>query len=86
MNTPQTSHHHERPLSAVTGASRGIGREVESELARRGYDLILGAEDDELEAAAAAVRHECAGVWTVRGDLREPAGVDAFYTRGSSEH
>jgi len=81
MNTPQTSHDDERPLGAVTGASRGIGREVASELARRGYDLILGAEDDELEAAAAAVRHEGAGVWTVRGDLREAAGVDAFYTR-----
>lgn len=63
----------------MTGASSGIGREVASELARRGYDLVLGAEDDELEAAAEAVRQEGAGVATVRCDLREPAGVEAFY-------
>jgi short-subunit dehydrogenase len=69
----------DRPLAAVTGASSGIGLEVALVLARRGYDLILNAEDDELDAAAAAVSSEGAHVRSVRGDLREPAEVDALH-------
>ncbi|HEY0524522.1 MAG TPA: SDR family NAD(P)-dependent oxidoreductase [Stellaceae bacterium] len=37
----------------VTGANRGIGREVARQLAERGYAVLLGARDPEKGAAAA---------------------------------
>src|ERR1700712_2208189 len=69
----------DRPLAAVTGASSGIGLEVAIALARRGYDLIINAEDDDLDAAAAAVRSAGAQVRSVRGDLRHAAEVDQLH-------
>jgi len=33
------------PAALVTGASRGIGREVAVELAREGYTVLLGVRD-----------------------------------------
>jgi uncharacterized protein len=68
-----------RPLAAVTGASSGIGLELALELARRGYDLVLAAEDAELDAAAAAVRDLGAHVDVVRCDLRDGEGVERLH-------
>ena len=75
MSDDQTPAADRRPLALVTGASSGIGRELALELARRGHDLVLVAEDAELDDAAAEVRAEGAQVRTVRCDLREPASV-----------
>jgi short-subunit dehydrogenase len=69
----------QRPLAAVTGASSGIGREIALELARRGYDLVLGAEDAELGAAVTAVESHGAHAKAVRSDLRDASGVQAFH-------
>jgi uncharacterized protein len=68
-----------RPLAAVTGASSGIGLEIARELARRGFDLVICAEDDELDAAAAALQEPGARVEAVRCDLRDEAGVRRFW-------
>jgi uncharacterized protein len=68
-----------RPLAAVTGASSGIGKELALELARRGFDLVVCAEDGELVAAAEAMRLEGAHVKAVRSDLRSAEGVAAFH-------
>jgi NAD(P)-dependent dehydrogenase (short-subunit alcohol dehydrogenase family) len=56
----------DRRLAAVSGASSGIGYELALDLAGRGYDLVINAEDAELEQAAAAVKDAGAGVTTVR--------------------
>jgi uncharacterized protein len=74
-----------RPLAAVTGASSGIGREIAIELARRGYDLVIAAEDDELAGAAAAIEAEGAGVDSVRCDLRDASAVETFHSAITSD-
>src|SRR5205823_13594405 len=69
-----------------------IGLELAKSLARRGYDLVLNAEDAELDGAADAVRQEGAQVTAVRADLRQAAGVDEVHDairadgRRSEEH
>lgn len=68
-----------RPLAAVTGASSGIGRELALELARRGYDLVICAEDAELDPAADEARRLGATVEAIRCDLRDPEEVARFH-------
>jgi uncharacterized protein len=68
-----------RPLAVVTGASSGIGLELALQFADNGFDLILNAEGEGLEEAAAQCRERGADVTTVRQDLRSPAGVEALY-------
>jgi uncharacterized protein len=58
-----------RPLALVTGASSGIGLELAKQFAEHGYDLVVAAEDDELDTAAATLRAMGAHVSPVRGDL-----------------
>jgi uncharacterized protein len=58
-----------RPLALVTGASSGIGLELAKQFAEHGYDLVVAAEDDELDAAAETLRGLGAAVSPVRGDL-----------------
>ena len=45
-----------RPLALVTGASSGIGLELAKQFAEHGYDLVVAAEDAELDHAAAQLR------------------------------
>ncbi|MGY1667245.1 SDR family NAD(P)-dependent oxidoreductase [Geodermatophilus sp. SYSU D00696] len=59
----------DRPLALVTGASSGIGLELAKQFAEHGYDLVVAAEDDELDAAAETLRGMGAAVAPVRGDL-----------------
>ncbi len=72
-------------MAAVTGASSGIGREIAVELAGRGYDLVITAEDDELTSAAAAVEAQGATVRAVQCDLRKASDVEAFGSTISSD-
>lgn len=69
----------ESSFAVVTGASSGIGLELALLLAADGYDLVLCAEDDGLEAAAARCRAAGVEVQAFRADLRRADGVQALY-------
>jgi short-subunit dehydrogenase len=69
------------PLAVVTGASSGIGLSLARGLVGRGYDVVMAAEDAELESAAVQVRGvgEAREVVAVRADLSLPEGVTDLY-------
>ncbi len=64
-----------RPLAVVTGASSGIGFELARQFADHGYDLVVAAEDDELEQATKELSVS-AQVIPVKVDLAEYTGVE----------
>lgn len=69
-----------RPLAMVTGASSGIGRELARQFAEHGFDLVVNAEDDRLDAAAADLHTAGADVRAVRADLRTADGVERLWS------
>ena len=67
----------DKPVAIVTGASRGIGRAITQELARRGYRLALVARDS--GALEAAARKLAADSHTFACDVRDAAAVKAAF-------
>lgn len=66
----------DRAIALVTGANRGIGREVVRQLAQGGFTAILGARDpDKGEAAAAELRGHGLGVEFRRIDVADAESV-----------
>jgi len=65
-----------RPLALVTGASSGIGRELAKEAANHGYDLLIAADQPEIEAAATELRALNVNVDALQVDLSTTEGVD----------
>jgi short-subunit dehydrogenase len=65
-----------KPLAVITGASSGIGRELAKQFAQHGYDLLITAEDAELDSAARELQGLGAGVEAVRADLSEHDAVE----------
>jgi short-subunit dehydrogenase len=71
----------DRQLAVVTGASSGIGFELAKVFAEEGFDLIVAAEDQELEPAARELGQIGRGVDSVRVDLSRPEGVEELYEK-----
>ncbi|NLT07801.1 MAG: SDR family NAD(P)-dependent oxidoreductase [Solirubrobacterales bacterium] len=62
------------PVALVTGAGRGIGREVAGQLAERGHVVLAGVRDGErADAVAAEIGHGARGVEL---DVGDPASVE----------
>jgi uncharacterized protein len=65
-----------RPLALVTGASTGIGYELARCCCENGFDLLICADEPEIERAAEQLRGESAEVHVVQADLATLEGVD----------
>ena len=69
-----------RPLAVVTGASTGIGLELARQCAQNGFDLVIAADEAEIDSAAQSLRTEGATVTPVIADLSTLKGVDKLVT------
>jgi short-subunit dehydrogenase len=65
-----------RKLAVVTGASTGIGLELARQCAKHNWDLVIAANEPEIEAAANELRREGGEVEAVQADLATLEGVD----------
>jgi NAD(P)-dependent dehydrogenase (short-subunit alcohol dehydrogenase family) len=71
----------DRPVAVVTGANRGIGREVVRQLAAQGYLTVLSSRDDQRgRAAADELGGDEAGVVARQLDVADDASVRAAAT------
>jgi uncharacterized protein len=72
---------HDISFAVVTGASSGIGKELARVAAKRGADLLIVAEHDDIHAAAAELAVYERQVIALEADLSTKQGVDALYAR-----
>jgi uncharacterized protein len=75
------NHQEQRPFAVVTGASSGIGFELARVFAAEGFDLLITAEDEEIDAAQRELNQIAASVECTRGDLSTEQGVQRLYER-----
>jgi len=68
-----------RQFAVVTGASSGIGFELARCCAENGFDLLIAADEPQIDAAAERLRAIGTTVEAVEVDLATKAGVDALY-------
>ncbi len=73
-----------RGVAVVTGANRGIGREVVARLAARGVTTVLGARDEQRGRDAA--RRMTGPVVVRRLDVTDPASVEELAAWLRAEH
>ena len=68
-----------RPFAVVTGASTGIGVELARLALKDGHDVLIVANEPEIETAANDLRSDNSGsVETLQADLSTRHGVDAL--------
>ncbi|HEU5044882.1 MAG TPA: SDR family oxidoreductase [Nocardioidaceae bacterium] len=76
-----------RPLTVVTGGSRGIGAATAVRLAAAGHDLVLGylSDRDAAERTAEQVRARGAQCRVVPADVTDPAAVDQLFDEAADQ-
>jgi glucose 1-dehydrogenase len=74
-----------RPLTLITGGTRGIGAAVARRLAAEGHDLVLGyvRDEDAATRTRAAVESFGASCRLVRADLTTDEGIDALFAEAA---
>ncbi|MFC1434439.1 SDR family NAD(P)-dependent oxidoreductase [Streptacidiphilus sp. N1-3] len=77
----------QRPVTVVTGGSRGIGAAICARLAADGHDLAIGYRSDAAaaEAVARTVRAAGAACVTVAVDTADATSVDHLFTTTATE-
>lgn len=75
-----------RPLTVVTGGTRGIGAATARRLAADGHDLVISYATDRAaaEATAAGLRDAGAACELVRADVADPEQVDLLFDRAAA--
>src|SRR5215207_2152126 len=68
-----------KQLAVVTGASTGIGYELASQCAKHGFDLVVAADEPEINAAADVFRREGVAVDAIEANLATTEGCDRLY-------
>lgn len=70
-----------RPAALVTGASRGLGKAIALEMARRGFAVAVNyrARADEAEAVARQIREQGGDAEAMGADVTRPAEVEALF-------
>jgi uncharacterized protein len=66
----------QRPFAVVTGASSGIGYYLAKQCAEHGFDLLIAADEPEIEKAAENLRAFGVEVIALQADLAQTSGVD----------
>ncbi len=67
-------------FAVVTGASSGIGYELARQFAENGWDVLIAAEDEDIEQAATDLRRDGQNqIHAVRVDLATYDGVEELY-------
>lgn len=62
------------PVAVITGASRGLGRALAAELARRGWALVVDARTEgDLDEAVTSLGSAGVPVTAIAGDVADPA-------------
>lgn len=72
----------EAKIALVTGASKGVGKGIALELARRGYDVWINYHSDAAGADATAAEIAAMGrqAWTVQAHVGRADEVEAMFT------
>lgn len=84
MTDPQDAQ--ERPVAVITGANRGIGRDVARQLAGHGFMVVAGSRDPGQGERTARQLDPAGGTVIARRlDVTDPATVDAA-ARWTGEH
>jgi short-subunit dehydrogenase len=73
-----------RQLAIVTGASTGIGYELAKICAKNGFDLVVVADEPEINQAAQEFRALGVEVEALEADLATLQGVDKLYDKAKS--
>ncbi|WP_164702254.1 SDR family NAD(P)-dependent oxidoreductase [Modestobacter sp. KNN46-3] len=85
MSSPQSPAG--RPVTVVTGGSRGIGAATVDHLARQGHDVVVGYRSGREEAAAVVGGAQAHGgrAVAVRADVSDPDDVDALFAAAAEQ-